>query len=69
MSKNQIVVESSQAILDGSDSRDRDGKIDLYQWQQIKDPKVALEDANNIEASSFRLKLIMIQYCVQTDYC
>ena len=62
MSKNQIVVESSQAILDGSDSRDRDGKIDLYQWQQIKGPKVALENANNIEASLFRVKLIMIQY-------
>ena len=30
---------------------DRDGKIDLYQWQQIIGPKVALEDANNIKAS------------------
>jgi K319-like protein len=32
-------------------SNDRDGKIDLYQWQQIKGPKVALDDANNIRAS------------------
>jgi len=49
--KNLLAVESSQVLLDGSDSRDRDGKIDLYQWQQIKGPKVALENANNIEAS------------------
>ncbi|MGA9217747.1 MAG: hypothetical protein WBZ50_03825, partial [Nitrososphaeraceae archaeon] len=49
--KNLLAVESSQVLLDGSDSRDRDGKIDLYQWQQIKGPKVALENANNIKAS------------------
>ena len=49
--KNLLAVEGSQVLLDGSDSRDRDGKIDLYQWQQIKGPKVALEDANNIKAS------------------
>lgn len=49
--KNLLAVESSQVLLDGSDSRDRDGKIDLYQWQQIKGPKVALENANKIEAS------------------
>jgi hypothetical protein len=30
---------------------DRDGKINLYQWQQIKGPKVALEDANNIKVN------------------
>lgn len=49
--KNLIAVEGSRVLLDGSDSIDRDGKIDLYQWQQIKGPKVALDDANNIEAS------------------
>ncbi len=49
--KNPLAVEGSQVLLDGSDSIDRDGKIDLYQWQQIKGPKVALEDANNIKAS------------------
>jgi hypothetical protein len=46
--KNPLAVEGSQVLLDGSDSIDRDGKIDLYQWQQIKGPKVALDDANNI---------------------
>jgi hypothetical protein len=49
--KNPLAVEGSQLLLDGSDSIDRDGKIDLYQWQQIIGPKVALEEANNIKAS------------------
>lgn len=49
--KNLLAVGGSQVLLDGSDSIDRDGKIDLYQWQQIKGPKVVLEDANNIKAS------------------
>ena len=49
--KNPLAVEGSKVLLDGSDSIDRDGKIDLYQWQQIKGPKVALEDANNIKVS------------------
>ena len=48
--KTQTSVNSG-AILDGSNSNDRDGKIELYQWQQIKGPKVALDDANNIKAS------------------
>jgi hypothetical protein len=51
--KNQIAVEGSQIILDGSKSKDRDGKIESYRWQQIIGPitKVALDDPNNIEAN------------------
>ena len=30
-------------------SNDRDGKIDLYRWQQIKDPKVAMDDLIDIK--------------------
>lgn len=48
--KTQTSVNSG-AILDGSKSNDRDGKIELYQWQQIRGPKVALDDANNIKTS------------------
>ena len=36
--KNQIAVEGSQVILDGSKSKDRDGKIESYRWQQIIGP-------------------------------
>jgi hypothetical protein len=51
--KNQIAVEGSQIILDGSKSKDRDGKIESYRWQQIIGPitKVALDNPNNIEAN------------------
>jgi hypothetical protein len=51
--KNQIAVEGSQVILDGSKSKDRDGKIESYRWQQIIGPitKVALDNPNNIEAN------------------
>ena len=36
--KNQIAVEGSQVILDGSKSKDSDGKIESYRWQQIIGP-------------------------------
>jgi hypothetical protein len=51
--KNKIAVEGSQVILDGSKSKDRDGKIESYRWQQIIGPitKVALDNPNNIEAN------------------
>ena len=52
--KNQIAPEGSQVILDGSKSKDRDGKIESYRWQQILGPrgiKVALDNPNNIEAN------------------
>ena len=51
--KNQIAVEGSQVILNGSMSKDRDGKIESYRWQQIIGPstKVALDNQNNIEAN------------------
>jgi hypothetical protein len=50
--RNKIAVEGSQVILDGSKSKDRDGKIESYHWEQITgpSPKVALDDANDIEA-------------------
>ena len=38
-------------ILDGSDSKDKDGKLKLYQWQQITGSKVVLDNANDIKAS------------------
>ena len=45
-----MAFEGSRVLLDGSDSNDRDGKIDLYEWEPIKGPRVALDDVNNIEA-------------------
>jgi hypothetical protein len=49
--KNQIVVEGSQVILDGSKSKDRDGKIESYHWQQIIGPSIALDNVNDIKMS------------------
>jgi hypothetical protein len=49
--KNQIAVEGSKVILDGSKSKDKDGKIESYRWQQITDPKVALDNTNSNQAS------------------
>lgn len=49
--KNQIAVEGSQVILDGSKSKDRDGKIESYHWQQIRGPSIALANVNDIEMS------------------
>jgi hypothetical protein len=50
--KNKIAVEGSKVILDGSKSKDRDGNIESYHWQQIAgpSPKVALNNANDIDA-------------------
>ena len=45
--KNQISIEGSQVVLDGSGSKDKDGKIQSYNWQQIGGPKVKLSNANN----------------------
>ena len=49
--KNQIVIEGSQIILDGSKSKDRDGKIESYHWQQISGPSIALDNVNAIKLS------------------
>ena len=49
--KNQIAVEGSKVILDGSKSKDKDGKIESYRWQQITDPKVGLDNTNSNQAS------------------
>ena len=45
--KNQISIEGSQVVLDGSSSKDKDGKIQSYKWQQIGGPKVKLSNAND----------------------
>jgi len=47
---NKISIEGSQVTLDGSASKDKDGKIKSYLWQQISGPKVNLENANNLVA-------------------
>lgn len=49
--KNQIVVEGSHIILDGSKSKDSDGKIESYLWQQISGPSIAPDNANDIKMS------------------
>jgi chitinase len=49
--KNQIAVEGSQVILDGIKSKDRDGKIESYHWQQIAGPSIALDNLNDIKLS------------------
>ena len=49
--KNQIAVEGSQVILDGSKSKDRDGKIESYHWQQVTGPSIPLDKANDIKMS------------------
>jgi hypothetical protein len=49
--KNQIAVEGSQVILDGSKSKDRDGKIVSYHWLQITGPSIPLDNANDIKMS------------------
>lgn len=49
--KNQITVEGSQVFLDGSESKDRDGKIESYHWQQVTGPLIALDNVNAIKLS------------------
>ena len=49
--KNQIAVEGSQVILDGSKSNDRDGKIESYHWQQVTGPSIPLGNADDIKLS------------------
>ena len=48
---NQIAVEGSQVILDGSKSRDSDGKIESYHWQQITGPSIPPANVNDIKIS------------------
>lgn len=43
---DQRVVEGKRVILDGSASRDSDGGIARYAWQQVGGPVVALENAS-----------------------
>ena len=47
--KNQIAVEGSQVILDGSRSKDRDGKIESYHWQQVVGPQLRWTNVNDIK--------------------
>ena len=49
--KNQIVIEGSQIVLDGSKSKDSDGKIESYIWQQISGPSIALDNPNDLKTS------------------
>lgn len=49
--KKQMVTEGSEVALDGSKSKDKDGKIESYQWQQISGPKVDLGNANKSKAN------------------
>ena len=42
-----IVNPGSEVILDGSSSKDSDGRIVSYQWKQKQGESVALSDANS----------------------
>ena len=46
----KCIVEGSKVIFDGSKSKDKGGKIESYRWQQITDPKVALDNTNSNQA-------------------
>lgn len=48
---NQSVDERSSAALNGSDSRDSDGSISSYSWEQVSGQLVSLENADTSEAS------------------
>ena len=48
--KNQVSIEGSEVILDGSNSKDKDGKINSYQWQQIAGPKMNVDNVNSAKA-------------------
>ncbi|MDF4856847.1 PKD domain-containing protein, partial [Vibrio parahaemolyticus] len=47
----QTVVAPATVTLDGSASRDTDGTIASYYWEQIAGPTVQLSDANQAQAS------------------
>ncbi|HEX9317303.1 MAG TPA: hypothetical protein VF884_00035, partial [Nitrososphaeraceae archaeon] len=68
---NKISIEGSQVTLDGSASKDKDGKIKSYLWQQISGPKVNLENANNpvalFKASSVTHDSILVFKLTITD--
>jgi chitinase len=59
-SKNQIVTEGSKVTLDGTKSNDKDGKIESYQWLQMSDPSVELDNAN-------KSKTDFVSPCVDHD--
>jgi len=48
---DQVVDELSVVYLDALNSKDIDGAIATYQWQQISGPNVALNDATTIKAN------------------
>ncbi len=48
---NQQVEEGKLVTLDGSKSRDRDGKAVSYVWKQILGPKIQIEPSNESTAS------------------
>ncbi|MCG3732808.1 glycosyl hydrolase family 18 protein [Vibrio cincinnatiensis] len=47
----QIVIGPATVTLDGSASKDSDGTIVGYQWQQLSGPTVTLTNANSAQAS------------------
>ncbi len=69
--RNQIALEGSEVILDGSRSNDRDGKIESYQWQQASGPKINLDDENKIKpefvASPVEHDTILVFRLIVTD--
>ena len=48
--RNQIAIEGSELVLDGSGSKDKDGEILSYQWLQLRGPKVDLDGVNKANA-------------------
>ena len=48
---DQNVTFSNTVLLSGTQSRDADGEIKKYQWQQTKGTKVTLKNAKTATAS------------------
>jgi len=44
-------LEKSSVVLDGSNSADKDDGIQSYSWEQTAGPRVALSDADKVQAS------------------
>ncbi|MCG9677340.1 glycosyl hydrolase family 18 protein [Vibrio sp. Isolate24] len=49
---NDIVIDTAQGVqLDGSGSRDNDGSITSYQWEQVSGPNLSITDPNKAIAT------------------
>ena len=48
---DQVVAQGSEAILDGSASKNQNGQIVSYQWVQTQGTPVSLTGANTVSAS------------------